>query len=71
MDVYIIAHTSGVYMYPATKKVYKTKNGVLKEFRKMVQQGEREGLEILKAQWVGADFKEYVEFKEDMDNGVD
>lgn len=71
MEVYIIAHTSGVYMYPATKKVYKTKNGVLKEFRKMVQQGEREGLEILKAQWVGADFEEYVEFKEDMDNGVD
>ena len=71
MEVYIIAHTSGVYMYPATKKVYKTKNGVLKEFRKMVQQGEREGLEILKAQWVGADFEEYVEFKEDIDNGVD
>ena len=71
MEVYIIAHTSGVYMYPATRKVYKTKNGVLKEFRKMVQQGEREGLEILKAQWVGADFEEYVEFKEDMDNGVD
>ena len=71
MEVYIIAHTSGVYMYPATKKVYKTKNGVLKEFRKMVKQGERGGLEILKAQWVGADFEEYVEFKEDMYNGVD
>lgn len=71
MEVYIIAHTSGVYMYPASHRVYKTKNGVLKEFRKMVQQGEREGLEILKAQWVGADFEEYVEFKEDMDNGMD
>lgn len=71
MEVYIIAHTSGVYMYPATKKVYKTKNGVLKEFRKMVQQGEREGLEILKAQWVVADFEEYVGFKEDINNGMD
>ena len=71
MDVYIIAHTSGVYMYPATKKVYKTKNGVLKEFRNMVQQGEREVLEILKAQWVGADFEEYVGFKEDINNGMD
>lgn len=71
MEAYIISHTSGVYMYPATKKVYKTKNGVLKEFRKMVQQGEREGLEILKAQWVGADFEEYVGFKEGINNGMD
>lgn len=71
MEVYIIAHTSGVYMYPATKKVYKTKNGVMKEFSKISQRGGREGLEILKAQWVQADFKEYEEFKEDMDNGMD
>lgn len=71
MEVYIIAHTSGVYMYPATKKVYKTKNGVMKEFSKISQRGGREGLEILKAQWVQADFKEYEEFKEDMYNGMD
>lgn len=58
MEVYIIAHTSGVYMYPATKKVYKTKNGVLKEYKKLVEQGSREGLKVLKAQWVEADFKE-------------
>ena len=58
MEVYIIAHTSGVYMYPATRKVYKTKNGVMKEYKKLVEQGSREGLKVLKAQWVQADFKE-------------
>ena len=58
MEVYIIAHTSGVYMYPATRKVYKTKNGVLKEYKKLVEQGSRDGLKVLKAQWVEADFKE-------------
>lgn len=65
MDVYIIAHTSGVYMYPATKKVYKTKNGVMKEYMRLVEQGSREGLKVLKAQWVEADIEEYEEFKEE------
>ena len=59
MDAYIIAHTSGVYMYPASKKVYKTKNGVLKEYKKLVEQGSRDGLKVLKAQWVQADFEEW------------
>ena len=58
MEAYIIAHTSGVYMYPASKKVYKTKNGVMKEYKKLVEQGSREGLKVLTAQWVAADFKE-------------
>ena len=58
MEVYIIAHTSGVYLYPTTRKVYKTKNGVLKEYKKLVEQGSRDGLKVLKAQWVEADFKE-------------
>ena len=65
MEVYIIAHTSGVYMYPATKKVYKTKNGVMKEYMKLVEQGSRDGLKVLKAQWVEADIEEYEEFKEE------
>lgn len=58
MEAYIIAHTSGVYMYPASKKVYKTKNGVMKEYKKLTEQGSREGLKVLKAQWVEAGFKE-------------
>lgn len=58
MEVYVIAHTSGDYMYPASRKVYKTKNGVLKEYKKLVEQGRRDGLKVLKAQWVEADFKE-------------
>ena len=58
MEAYIIAHTSGVYMYPATRKVYKTKNGVMKEYKKLIEQGSREGMKVLKAQWVEADFKE-------------
>ena len=59
MDAYTIAHTSGVYMYPASKKVYKTKNGVMKEYKKLIEQGSREGLKVLKAQWVESDFKEW------------
>lgn len=58
MEVYVIAHTSGDYMYPASRKVYKTKDGVLKEYKKLVEQGRRDGLKVLKAQWVEADFKE-------------
>lgn len=58
MEVYVIAHTSGDYLYPASRKVYKTKNGVLKEYKKLVEQGRRDGLKVLKAQWVEADFKE-------------
>lgn len=65
MEAYIISHTSGVYLYPASKKVYKTKNGVMKEYEKLVEQGSREGLKVLKVQWVEADFKEYVGFKEE------
>lgn len=59
MEAYIIAHTSGVYMYPASRKVYKTKNGVMKEYKKLIEQGSREGLKVLKAQWVQADFEEW------------
>ena len=64
MNVFIIAHTSGAYMYPASKKVCKTENGALKEFERISEQGIRENLSILKAQWVEADFDEYVKVKE-------
>ena len=63
MNVYVIAHTSGSYMYPATKKVFKTEKAVLKEYEKIREQGIREDLSILKAQWIEADFDEYVEAK--------
>ena len=63
MKIYIIAHTRGAYMYPTSKKIYKTEDGALKEFEKLQEQGIREGLEILKAQWVSADFDEYVKIK--------
>ena len=63
MNVYVIAHTSGGYMYPATKKIFKTKKAVLKEYEKIREQGIREDLSILKAQWIEADFDEYVEAK--------
>lgn len=58
MEAYVIAYTSGVYMYPASHRVYKTKNGVMKEYKKLVEQGSREGLKVLKAQWVQADLEE-------------
>ena len=65
MNVYVVAHTSGSYMYPATKKVFKTEKAVLKEHEKIREQGIREDLSILKAQWIEADFDEYVEAKKE------
>ena len=67
MNVYVVAHTSGSYMYPATKKVFKTEKDVLKEYEKIREQGIREDLSVLKAQWVEADFDEYVEAKKEED----
>ena len=68
MNVYVVAHASGSYMYPATKKVFKTEKAVLKEYEKIREQGIREDLSILKAQWIEADFDEYVEAKMEEDN---
>ena len=68
MNVYVVAHTSGSYRYPATKKVFKTEKAVLKEYEKIREQGLREDLSILKAQWIEADFDEYVEAKKEEDN---
>ena len=68
MNVYVIAHTSGSYMYPATKEVFKTEKAVLKKYEKIREQGIREDLSILKAQWIEADFDEYVEAKKEEDN---
>ena len=65
MNVYVVAHTSGSYMYPTTKKVFKTEKAVLKEYEKIREQGIRENLSILKAQWIEADFDEYVEAKKE------
>ena len=67
MNVYVIAHTSGSYMYPATKKVKKKKKAVLKEYEKIRKQGIKEDLFILKAQWIEADFDEYEEAKKEED----
>ena len=68
MNVYIVAHTSGSYMYPARHRVFKTERGVLKEYKKIREQGIREDLSILKPQWIEADFDEYVEAKMEEDN---
>lgn len=63
MHVYVVAHTSGIYMFPASKKVFKTEKAVINEYKKLHEQGVRENLSILKAQWVEADFDEYVKIK--------
>ena len=63
MNVYLVAHTSGTYMFPASHRVFKTERGVLKEYKKIRDKGIREDLSILKSQWVEADFDEYVEAK--------
>lgn len=65
MNVYVVAHTSGSYMFPASHRVFKTERGVLKEYKKIREQGIRENLSILKSQWVEADFDEYVEAKKE------
>ena len=65
MNVYVIAHTSGSYMFPATKKVFKTEKAVLKDYEKIREQGIKEDLSILKAQWIEADFDEYEEAKKE------
>ena len=67
MNVYLVAHTSGPYTFPASHRVFKTERGVLKEYKKLREQGIREDLSVLKAQWVEADFDEYVEAKKDED----
>ena len=65
MNVYLVAHTSGTYMFPASHRVFKTERGVLKEYKKIREQGIRENLSILKAKWVESDFDEYLKVKED------
>ena len=63
MDVYLVAHVHGIYMFPATRKVFKTEKAVLKEYDQLKEAG-HEDLKILKAQWVEADFVEYEKLKE-------
>ena len=65
MNVYVVAHTSGSYMFPASRRVFKTERGDLKEYKKLHEQGVRENLSILKAQWAEADFEDYTKVKED------
>ena len=67
MNVFVVAHTSGSYMFPASHRVFKTERGVLKEYKKIREQGIRENLSILKAKWVESDFDEYVEAKMEED----
>ena len=61
-DIYMVAYVSGVYMYPASKP-YKTKKGVIKAYKKAVEETGSKDLRILKAQWVDADFDEYIQLK--------
>ena len=42
MNVYVVAHTSGSYMFPASHRVFKTERGVLKEYKKIREQGTSE-----------------------------
>ena len=65
MNIYIVAHTSGTYMYPASKKIFKTEKAVINEYKKLHNQGIRENLSILKAQWIEVNFEDYTKVKED------
>lgn len=61
-ELYIVASVSGIYMFP-TSKPYLTKNGIFKEYKKQVEASGDETLKVLKAQWIDADFDQYVELK--------
>ena len=63
MDVYSVAHVHGIYMFPATRKVFKTEKGAIEEYKRLSEKGLKD-LKILKAQWIEADFVEYEKLKE-------
>lgn len=61
-ECYIVASVHGVYMYP-TSKPYLSKNGVINQYKKQVEITGDKNLKILKAQWVNADFDQYLQLK--------
>ena len=61
-EAYIVATVSGIYMYSASK-IYKTKKGVMNAYKKEVEETGDKNLRVLKAQWVDADFDQYLQYK--------
>lgn len=68
MNVYVVAHTRDIYMFPASRQVFKTEKAVINEYKKLYERGKHENLSILKAQWVEADFDEYEQLKNSIEN---
>lgn len=61
-NAYMVATVSGVYMFPVSA-IYKTKKGVINAYKKAYEETGDKNLRILKAQWVNADFDEYIQLK--------
>ena len=59
---YMVATISGVYMAPVSK-IYKTEKGAIDAYKKAYEETGDKNLRILKAQWVNADFDEYIQLK--------
>lgn len=62
-EYYIVASVSGVHIYK-TSSVYKTKSGVIEEYKRQIEvTGSKDTIRILKANWVDADFDQYIQLK--------
>lgn len=68
-ECYIVASVRGVHIYK-TSNVYKTKSGVIEEYKRQIEvTGSKDTIRILKAQWVNADFDEYIQLKMTYESG--
>lgn len=60
---YMVAAVSDIYMFPVSK-IYKTERAVVEAYKKEFEETGDKNLKILKAQWVEADFDQYHQTKE-------
>lgn len=62
MNVYIVAFVIGNFIWPTTKKTFKTEEAVLREYDRLKQKGYKD-IQILTALWTEANFEEYEKLK--------
>lgn len=64
---YMVASVSGKYMFQVSK-IYRTEKGVMNAYKKAMEETRDENLRVLKAQWVDADFNQYINYKNLIEN---
>ena len=67
---YMVASVSGRYMFQVSK-IYRTEKGVMNAYKKAIEETRDENLRVLKAQWVDADFNQYTQYKNLIENERD